>query len=206
MHVHQSLFDINTGKNTFYDEKDKYKLSKTAYNFIAGQLSHVKAMSAIISPTINSYKRLVPGYEAPVYLSWARVNRSALIRIPRYSEGKHQSTRVELRCPDPSCNIYLAFAVMLKAGLEGIKKDLTPPEPVEEDVYNFNDAKLAELNIDTLPDSLRQALKELKKDKVIQEALGKDMFEKYIEIKTKEWDEYNLQVTKWELDKYLEVY
>ncbi len=206
MHVHQSLFDITTGNNAFYDEKDKYKLSKTAYSFIAGQLSHVKAMSAIISPTVNSYKRLVPGYEAPVYISWARINRSALIRIPRYSEGKHQATRAELRCPDPSCNIYLAFAVMLKAGLDGIKNNLTPPKPVEEDVYHLDYTKLTELKIDTLPHSLWEAIKELKSDKVIQEALGQHMYERYVDAKIKEWDEFRLQVTKWELDKYLEIY
>lgn len=206
MHVHQSLFDIKSGKNAFFDEADKYKLSKIAYNFIAGQLAHVKAMAALISPTVNSYKRLVPGYEAPVYISWARVNRSALIRIPKYTIGKSQATRCELRCPDPSSNIYLAFAAMLKAGLDGIKNDMVPKEPVEEDLYEFNDAKLSELKIDTLPHSLWQALKELKKDKIIQDALGKDLYEKYIKIKTREWDEYNLHVTQWELDKYLEVF
>lgn len=206
MHVHQSLFDIKTGKNIFYDEHDKYKLSKTAYSFIAGQLSHVRAMSAVISPTVNSYKRLVPGYEAPVYISWARTNRSSLIRIPRYSEGKTQATRMELRCPDPSCNIYLAFAVMLKAGLDGIKRNLVPPAPVEEDVYHFDDAKLAQLKIDTLPYSLWQALKELKESSVIQEALGPHLYEKYVEAKTREWDEYRLHVTDWEISKYLETY
>ena len=205
MHVHQSLFD-KEGNNVFYDEADKYKLSKLTYNFIAGQLAHAKGISAILSPTVNSYKRLVPGYEAPVYISWARVNRSALIRIPRFFEGKDKSCRIELRCPDPSCNIYLAFAVMLKAGLEGIKKNLNAPEPVEEDVYNFSDTKLAEFNIETLPYSLWQALKELKKDTVVQEALGKHIYERFIDAKTKEWDEYRLHVTQWELDNYLEVY
>ncbi|OFW11055.1 MAG: glutamine synthetase [Acidobacteria bacterium RIFCSPLOWO2_02_FULL_59_13] len=206
MHVHQSLFNRRTGKNIFYDAADPYGLSQIAYHFIAGQLVHVKAMSAILSPTVNSYKRLVPGYEAPVYLSWARTNRSALIRIPQYSKGKHQSTRAELRCPDPSCNIYLAFAVMLKAGLDGIKRSLKPPKPVEEDVYHFDDSKLAALKIDTLPDSLDAALKELKGDKLIQEALGQHTFERYVEAKTKEWDEYRLQVTHWELEKYLDIY
>ncbi len=206
MHVHQSLFDKKTGKNAFYDEQDKYRLSKIAYNFVAGQLTHVKAMSSVMSPTVNSYKRLVPGYEAPVYISWARTNRSSLIRVPRYSEGKTQATRIELRCPDPSCNIYLAFAVMLKAGLEGIKKNLMPPKPVEEDVYHFDDAKLAELNIDTLPYSLWQAIKELKKDELIQQALGEHIYKKYVEAKTQEWDEYRLHVSDWEIDKYLEIY
>ncbi|MEK6891678.1 MAG: glutamine synthetase family protein [Nanoarchaeota archaeon] len=206
MHVHQSLYDINTGKNLFYDGADKYKLSKIAYSYIAGQLAHVKGMSAVISPTVNSYKRLVPGYEAPVYISWARTNRSALIRIPRISEGKTQATRAELRCPDPSCNIYLAFAVMLKTGLDGIRKNLTPPLPVEEDLYEFDDAKLAEKNIDTLPHSLWQALKELGKNKLVQEALGENLYRRYIEAKTREWDEFRLHVSQWELDKYAEVY
>ncbi|MFC1651565.1 glutamine synthetase family protein [Patescibacteria group bacterium] len=206
MHVHQSLFNLKTKKNVFYDSKDKYKLSKTAYSFIAGQLQHIKGMSAILSPTVNSYKRLVPGYEAPVYISWARMNRSSLIRIPRVFENRPEATRVEIRCPDPSCNVYLAFAVMLKAGLEGIKKNLKAPKPVEEDVYNLDEAGRAKNNIDTLPYSLWYAIKELKKDKLAQEALGKHTYERYIEAKTKEWDEFRLQVTKWELDKYLEVY
>ncbi len=206
MHIHQSLLDVRSGKNAFYNEEDKYKLSKIAYNFISGQLQHIKAMSAVLSPTVNSYKRLIPGFEAPVYISWARINRSALIRIPKYSIGKEQSIRVELRSPDPSCNLYLAFAVMLKAGLEGIKRNLTPPEPVEEDIYNFDDAKLGSLNIATLPGSLNEALNELKNDELIQQALGEHTYENYIKAKTKEWNEYNLQVTQWELDKYLEIY
>lgn len=206
MHVHQSLFDLKAGVNAFYNENDKYGLSRTAYNFIAGQLSHIKGMSAVLSPTVNSYKRLVPGYEAPVYISWGRTNRSALIRVPCYSKGKHESTRIELRCPDPSSNIYLAFAVMLKAGLEGIRKNIMPPLPVEEDVYHFDDGKLSELNIETLPSSLWQAIKELKADKLILETLGKHAYERYLEAKTREWDEFRLQVTEWELNKYMEIY
>jgi glutamine synthetase len=206
MHVHQSLFDLKTGKNAFFDENDSYNLSKVAYGFIAGQLAHAKAMAAVLCPTVNSFKRLIPGYEAPVYISWGRINRSALIRIPSHAKDKPQSTRAELRCPDPSCNIYLAFAVMLKAGLNGIKKGLSPPEPVEENVYGFDDSKLKELNIDTLPYSLWQAIKELKKDSVIREALGEHTFKKYIEAKTKEWDEFRVQVTEWEVEKYLGIY
>jgi glutamine synthetase len=206
MHVHQSLFDIKTNTNVFYDESDEYRLSQMARSFIAGLLKHVKGMSAVLSPTVNSYKRLVPGYEAPVYIIWARTNRSALIRIPRYSKGKHQSTRIELRCPDPASNVYLAFAVMLAAGLDGVKNNLQPPAPVEEDVYHFDDARLAELEIDTLPDSLGQALEELKADKIVQDALGSHTFERYIETKTAEWDEFRLQVSNWELDKYLEIF
>jgi glutamine synthetase len=205
MHVHQSLFDSRTGKNVFYDANDKYKLSRIAYNFIAGQLAHVKGMSAILAPMVNSYKRLVPGYEAPVYICWAQINHSALIRIPRYSKGREQSVRCELRCPDPSCNPYLAFAVMLKAGLEGIKRKLAAPRPVEENVYDFNDIRLKELGIDVLPHSLWEALRELSKDKLMQEALGQKFFERYIEAKTKEWDEFRTHVTDWEVERYLET-
>jgi len=205
MHVHQSLFD-KVGKNAFYDDNNPYHLSEIAYHYIAGQLKHIKGMTAILNPIVNSYKRLVPGYEAPVYVSWARTNRSSLIRIPRYLEGRPQSTRLELRNPDPSCNIYLAFAVMLKAGLEGIKEQLQPPKPVEEDVYNFSDAKLEEMKIDTLPGSLLQALYELKRDDLVKDTLGKHTFERYVEAKKKEWDAFRVQVTEWELARYLEMY
>ncbi|MBC8313627.1 MAG: glutamine synthetase, partial [Candidatus Cloacimonetes bacterium] len=184
MHIHQSFFD-EKNKNVFFDKNDENKLSKMAYSFIAGQLEHIKAMSAILSPTVNSYKRLVPGYEAPIYISWAASNRTALIRVPRYSVGKEQSTRVELRSPDPTCNLYLAFAVMLKTGLNGIKKNLTPPKSVEGDIYNFDRTKLRKLKIDTLPDSLWEAIKELKKDKVVQDALGNHIWQNYVEAKTK---------------------
>lgn len=205
MHVHQSLFD-KEGNNVFFNADDPYKFSEIAYQFIAGQLKHVKGIVAVLSPTVNSYKRLVPGYEAPVYLSWARTNRSALIRIPRYSKGKDKAVRCELRCPDPSCNVYLAFAVMLKAGLDGIKHKLTPPKPVEEDVYHFSDEKLKELNIDTLPASLWEAVQEMKQNPVARETLGAHTYERYIEAKTSEWDEFRLHVTRWELDKYLEIF
>lgn len=206
MHVHQSLFDLKTGENLFYDEKDKYKLSKIAYNFIAGLMKNIKGLSAVLSPTVNSYKRLVPGYEAPVYICWARTNRSALIRVPQYSAGKIKSTRIELRCPDPSCNIYLSFAVMLKAGLDGIKNKLVPSQAVEEDVYHFNEEKLNSLNISTLPHSLLEAINEMEKSDVARETLGEHTFNKYLDAKMKEWDEFRLQVTQWELDKYLEIY
>ncbi len=206
MHVHQSLFNIKSNKNVFYEEKDEYKLSRTAYNFIAGQLSHIKGMSAILSPTVNSYKRLVPGYEAPVYICWGRTNRSALIRVPSSFRGNPHATRVELRSADPSCNIYLAFAIMLKAGLEGIKNNLKAPAPLEEDLFLYSEEKLNELKIDTIPHSLWETLQELKKDKVIKSALGNHTYEKYIEAKNKEWNEYSIQVSKWEIDKYLERY
>jgi len=206
MHIHQSLFDIKTGKNAFYDKDDKYMLSKIAYSFIAGQMKHIKAMSIILCPTVNSYKRLVPGFEAPVYITWARMNRSALIRVPRWSSNKQEPARIELRCPDPTCNPYLAFAVMLKAGLDGIKNNLTPSEAVEHNLYQFDDESLTEKNIDTLPTSALEALGEMKKNNLIQDVLGPHLLERYIDIKTKEWDEFKTQVTSWEINKYLDVY
>lgn len=204
MHVNQSLF--KDGENAFYEDSDKYSLSKESYSFVAGQLRHAKAMSAILSPTVNSYKRLVPGYEAPVYISWARVNRSALIRIPRISQGHSHSTRLELRCPDPTCNIYLAFAIMLKAGLDGIKNGLVPPEPVEENLFNFDDRKLDEMKIETLPPSLGDALKQMSTNPLIKETFGEHTFAKYMEAKKAEWDSYRQSVSQWELDRYLERY
>lgn len=203
MHVHQSLFNLEGG-NIFFNPDDKYKLSEIAYNFIAGQLEHVKAMSAVLSPTVNSYKRLVPGYEAPVYICWGQINRSALIRIPRYSPGREQSTRAELRCPDPSCNPYLAFAAMLATGLDGIKRKLTPSEPVEEDVYDFDDKKLKELNIDTLPTSMETAFQHLEKNTLLRETLGEHICKFFFKAKKEEWKSYKMQVTPWELDRYLE--
>jgi glutamine synthetase len=204
MHVHQSLFD-KKGKNAFFDAKDKYKLSAVAHGFLAGQLAHARGLTAIVAPTVNSYKRLVSGYEAPVYVCWGQVNRSALIRIPRYSPGREQSTRMELRCPDPSCNPYLAFAAMLKTGLEGIKKGLKAPPPVEEDVYKFDKAKLRERKIEMLPFSIKRAIEELAQDKVIKEALGEHTFHNFFEAKTKEFDDYRMQITPWEIEKYLEA-
>ncbi len=206
MHIHQSLFDVKTKRNTFYDKNDKYRLSKIAYSFIAGQMKHVKAMCVILCPTVNSYKRLISGFEAPVYITWASMNRSALIRVPQWFRQKQESARVELRCPDPTCNPYLAFAVMLRAGLDGIKNNLSPPQPVEENVYQLDRESLVNKKVDVLPTSLWEALNELKKDKLMQEVLGKHLFERYINIKTKEWDEFKEQVTSWEIDKYLGIY
>ena len=204
MHVHQSIFS-KEGKNLFFDEKDKYKLSPLAYNFIAGQLEHAKALTAIVAPTINSYKRLVSGYEAPVYICWAQINRSALIRIPRYAPGREQSTRCELRDPDPSCNPYLAFAVMLAAGLDGIKNGLKPPAPVEEDVYKLEESRLKELKIDMLPFSIKRAVEELGKDEVVKGALGQHTFDRFTKAKLTEFDDYRMQITPWEIEKYLEA-
>jgi len=204
MHTHQSLFDAQ-GHNLFYDPTDRYKLSRLAYQFIAGQLVHARAMAAIVAPTVNSYKRLTPGYEAPVYVCWARINRSALIRVPSCSPGREQAVRAELRCPDPSANPYLAFAVMLAAGLDGIERGLAAPKPVEEDVYHFDDRRLAELNIASLPGTLEEALDEFESDPLLKDALGQHAFEAFMRAKRAEWDEYRTQVTDWELARYLET-
>ncbi|MFH1256745.1 MAG: type I glutamate--ammonia ligase [Candidatus Diapherotrites archaeon] len=204
MHVHQSLWSQE--KNAFFDgENGKYMLSETARQFIAGQLHHARALAAIVAPTVNSYKRLVPGYEAPVYLCWGQINRSALIRIPSYSKGRDYAVRAELRCPDPSANPYLAFAAMLSAGIDGIKKKMKPPEPVEEDVYEFDEKKLDEMKIATLPSSLKEALLELKKDEAIFNSLGKHSKQKYLEAKMAEWDRFRIAVTDWELSQYFEM-
>jgi glutamine synthetase len=205
MHVNQSLFGIKTGKNAFFDPDDDYSLSDEAYYFIGGQLKHIRSMAAILAPTVNSYKRLVVGYEAPVYICWGRRNRSALIRIPEYHPGMEMATRAELRCPDPSCNPYLAFAVMLKAGLDGIKNKTTPPDSVEEDVYDFDDNKLAKFYIKTLPTSLKEAIEEFEKSPLMKDTIGEFTYNKYIEAKKKEWNEYRLHVSKWEIEKYLRI-
>jgi glutamine synthetase len=155
---------------------------------------------------VNSYKRLVPGYEAPVYIGWARINRSALIRIPQISKGQANSTRIELRCPDPSSNPYLAFAAMLAAGLDGIERKLTPPDPVEENLYHLDAAKLESRKIRQLPGSLREAIDELRADPVISDALGEHILQHFVDAKTEEWDEYRMQVSAWEVDRYLEAF
>ena len=205
MHCHQSFFDITTRKNAFFDPGDEYKLSKVARQFIAGQLHHIRALSAVLSPTVNSYKRLVPGYEAPVYICWGQKNRSALIRIPRFSPGREQGTRAELRCPDPSNNPYLALAVMLEAGLDGIKNNMATPNPVEENVYEFNKDELAYRNIATLPGSLGEAIAEMEKSKLVERALGSHTYQIYLHSKIAELDEYRIQVTDWEHKKYFET-
>ncbi|MEP7199473.1 MAG: type I glutamate--ammonia ligase [Chloroflexota bacterium] len=203
MHTHQSLFDAK-GDNVFYDANDPYKLSPMAYQFIAGQIAHARALAAVINPTINSYKRLVPGYEAPVYLCWGQINRSALIRIPRYSPGREKATRLELRCPDSSSNPYLAFAVMLAAGLDGVKRGLKPPDPIEESAYEFSDEQLRERGIGTLPTSLDEALNELEQDEVVRGALGETVYKSFVRAKRAESQAYRMQVTPWELEEYLE--
>jgi len=204
MHTHQSLF-TSAQENAFYDPDDRYRLSQVAYSFIAGQMEHARALSAVVAPTVNSYKRLTPGYEAPVYICWGQINRSALIRIPRYLPGREDSTRAELRCPDPSCNPYLAFAVMLQAGLDGIRRGLTPSPPVEEDVYDFDDYRLKELDIATLPGTLEEAIDALERDDLLRTALGPHTYQRYIEAKRGEWDAYRIQVTDWEIARYLQT-
>jgi len=204
MHTHQSLFD-SEGRNLFYDADDEYYLSRLAYNFIAGQMEHARAMAAVVAPTVNSYKRLTPGYEAPVYICWAQLNRSALIRVPAHGVQRRGAKRIELRCPDPSANPYLAFAVMLAAGLDGIERDLTPPPPVNEDVYDFDERDLRERAIGTLPGTLAEALDALERDEVVRAALGPAIAEAFLRAKRVEWDEYRIQVTNWELERYLET-
>jgi glutamine synthetase len=205
MHTHQSMMFADSGDNAFYNADDEYRLSPVAYQFIAGQLTHARALAAVVAPTVNSYKRLTPGYEAPVYISWAQINRSALIRIPRYSPGREQSTRAELRFPDPSCNPYLAFASMLWAGLDGIENEFDAPEAVNEDLYHFSPQDLDERGIGTLPGTLGEALDALEADEVVQDALGEHIAPWYLRAKRAEWDEYRIRVTQWELDRYLKT-
>lgn len=206
MHCHQSLIDIRTGANAFYDENSEiFKLSALAQAYVAGQLKHARAMAAVVAPTVNSYKRLTPGYEAPVYICWAQRNRSALIRIPRYSPGREMATRVELRFPDPSANPYLAIAVMLAAGLEGIEQGMTPPAPVTDDVYEWSRAEREAHGVGVLPGSLREALDELEQDRVLQEALGEHIYSAFHRAKSLEWDEFRMHVSEWERERYLET-
>jgi glutamine synthetase len=206
MHVHQALIDAESGRNLFFDPEDEYQLSPLARHFIAGQLAHARGMCAILAPLVNSYKRLVPGFEAPSYVSWARINRSALIRVPQTRSGDPDETRIELRCPDPSCNPYLAFAVMLGAGLDGIERELPLQEPLEENIAGFEPALLAEHNVRPLPASLDEALRELQRDEVVCEILGHEVLERFLAAKAIEWEEYRTQVTPWEIRRYLPDY
>jgi glutamine synthetase len=205
MHCHQSIFN-KRGKNLFYDAHNEYHLSPLAFGFIAGQLKHARALAAIVAPTVNSYKRLVPGYEAPVYIGWAQINRSALIRIPHFTEGRIKAMRAELRFPDPSANPYLAFAAILAAALDGIDGKLTPPAPLNNiNVYHLDEKARAKLGISSLPGSLAEALGELEKDKVIRAALGENVYEAFVRAKRAEWDEFRINVTDWEVERYLEA-
>ncbi|MFP4071246.1 MAG: glutamine synthetase family protein [Desulfovibrionales bacterium] len=201
MHVHQSLF--KNGKNAFFDAKDKYHLSADGKAYIAGLLTHAKEITAINNQWVNSYKRLVPGYEAPSYVAWARMNRSSLIRVPMYKPGKEAATRVELRSPDPAANPYLAFAVMLAAGLKGMEEGYTLPDPVEEDIFEMTPARMKELDIDSLPGSLYEAVDLLSRSEMVKEALGEHIFTKFIENKIIEWDQFRTHVSQYEIDKYL---
>ncbi|MCE7920689.1 MAG: glutamine synthetase, partial [Chloroflexi bacterium CFX1] len=206
MHCHQSLFDVKNGKNLFFDAKDEARLSPLAYSFIAGQLEHARALAGVVAPTVNSYKRLVPGYEAPVYIGWAQQNRSALIRIPRYTEGRDKSVRAELRFPDPSCNPYLAFAAMLAAALDGIEKNMKPPKALNNvNLYHLDREERAKLGVTELPGSLAESLTELSKDNVLKGALGDYLTEAYLRAKWEEWDEFRLRVTDYEIQRYLET-
>jgi glutamine synthetase len=201
MHTHLSLFTLN-GKNAFYDPKDKNQLSKLAKQFIAGLLAHVKEITPILNPTVNSYKRLVPGFEAPTYISWANRNRSALIRIPT---GRGNSARCELRSPDLSGNPYLQFAVMLAAGLKGIENKLIPPDPVEKNIYALSEKEMEKYNIHHLPESLGHALAFMGESKLLKDTLGEHIFDNFLHVKRTEWGQYRTQVTPWEIEKYLQI-
>jgi glutamine synthetase len=203
MHTHQSLF--KGGHNAFFDADDAYNLSDTGKQFIAGQLRHAREISAIFAQWVNSYKRLVPGYEAPVYVAWSRRNRSALVRVPMYHPGQEKATRMELRCPDPACNPYLTFAVLLQAGLEGIEHGYELPDPMEKNLYHLSPEERRRLGIEQLPETLGEAIELTAQSELVLRTLGEHMFNRYIEIKRQEWDDYRVQVTPWELERYLPV-
>jgi len=198
MHINQSIF--KDGENVFYDPDAKWQLSEIALNYIGGLMKHAPAITAITNPLVNSYKRLVSGYEAPVYIAWSARNRSPLIRIPA---KRGVSTRVELRSPDPSCNPYLALAVTLKAGLDGIKNKIVPPEPVNRNIFDMTEQERAEGHVPSLPSTLYEAIQCLQKDRLIRDTLGEHCYTRYVEAKLIEWNEYKVQVTPWELKKYL---
>ena len=199
MHINMSLFD-KEGNNIFINEKDENGLSKEAYSFIAGLMEHMRGMAAITNPIVNSYKRLVPGFEAPTYIAWSATNRSPLVRVPA---ARGAGTRVELRCPDCACNPYLAIAVCLAAGLDGIKRGLTPPASVQQDIFEMTEKERAEAGIASLPRNLYEAIQEMKKSEFMKDVLGEEVFHKYVKAKRAEWNEYTSQVTDWEIDRYL---
>ncbi|HXV32705.1 MAG TPA: glutamine synthetase family protein [Gaiellaceae bacterium] len=203
MHTHQSLFA--GGKNAFFDADDEWHLSEVGKGFIAGQLRHAREISAVFAQWVNSYKRLVPGYEAPVYAAWSRRNRSALIRIPLYKPGNEQATRAEIRCPDPACNPYLTFAALLHAGLEGIEQGYELPPPMEKNLYKLTADDRKERGIVALPETLGEAIEELAGSDLVRRALGDHIFDNYVKLKRQEWDEYRVQLTPWEVEKYLPV-
>ena len=203
MHTHQSLF--TDGRNAFFDPDDEYHLSDVAKGFIAGQLQHAREISAVFAQWVNSYKRLVPGYEAPVYVAWSQRNRSALIRIPLYKPGNEQATRAEIRCPDPACNPYLTFAALLHAGLEGIEKGYELPSSMEQNLYHLTAEQRRERGIVGLPETLGEAIDELTHSELARRALGPHVFDRYVELKRAEWDDYRVQLTAWEMGKYLKA-
>jgi len=203
MHTHQSLFKGEG--NAFFDVRDHYHLSGIGKAYIAGILRHAREMSAITNQWVNSYKRLVPGYEAPVYVSWARRNRSAMVRVPMYKPGKEKATRIEFRSPDPTCNPYLAFAVMLAAGLKGIEENYPLPDPVEEDIYEMDAAARERAGIDSLPGNLFEAIQEVETSTLVRETLRDHIFNKFIENKKIEWDCYRTHVSQYEIEKYLPI-
>lgn len=210
MHIHIGLFNPKTGENPFYDANGYAHISQRCRYFIGGLMEHAKALCAIVAPTVNSYKRLVPGYEAPVYLAWSQRNRSALVRVPAFSPTNGKEARIEFRCPDPLCNPYLAYTAVFEAGYDGIRKKIDPGDPVDANIYHLSKADQRRLGIKVLPASLKEALEEWKSDNICEKALGKELAEKYAEFKTQEWQEYepNIQdntnqVTAWEVQKYL---
>jgi glutamine synthetase len=203
MHTHMSLFE--NGKNLFYDQKDQYHLSDIARHFVAGILTHIREICIITNQWVNSYKRLVPGYEAPCYISWGRRNRSSLVRVPMYRVGKEKATRVELRSPDPACNPYLAFAVMLAAGLRGLEKKYELPDPVEENIFHMTSEKREDTGIDSLPGSLEEAIHAAKDSELLRETLGEHIFEQLLANKLVEWDAFRTVVTRYEIDKYMSM-
>jgi glutamine synthetase len=202
MHTNQSLFDLK-GNNVFFDKKDPLQLSETAYKYIAGIAKNARGFAAVTNPLVNSYKRLVPGYEAPVYVAWSASNRSALIRIPA---SRGLGTRVEVRCPDPACNPYLALAMMLNSGLDGIKNNLTPPPATDANIYDMTPNQMRRAKIQSLPASLLEAMAELKKNKIAKDTLGDHIYEKFLANREIEWDSYRISVTDWEIENYLNVY
>jgi len=203
MHTHQSLFKGST--NAFFDKKGEYHLSKVAKHYIAGLLKHAPEITAVTNQWVNSYKRLVPGYEAPVYICWAQQNRSALIRVPMYKPGKEKATRIEYRVPDPACNPYLAFSVMLASGLEGIEKNYTLAKPANDNIYHMAEEKRESAGIKSLPEDLLEAIKLTEKSELVKKALGEELFHFFIRNKKMEWDEYKAQVTQYETNKYLPI-
>jgi glutamine synthetase len=210
MHIHLGLFNSKTGQNPFYDATGYAYVSQKCRYFIGGLLEHARALCAIVAPAVNSYKRLVPGYEAPVYVAWSKRNRSALVRVPAFSPQNAKEARIEFRCPDPLCNPYLAYAVAFEAGLDGVRKKIDPGDPVEANIYHLSEGERRKLGIETLPTSLKEALEEWRSDEICTKALGTEVVEKYVELKMQEWREYEQylpkdknQITSWETQKYL---